>query len=302
RVQSSEILSLSRKMLEVSRHYHDLERNPINNSFSSHQNMFILFKLLKLKQFHPLLIKFYDSEKETKDNVLDAAVRYGASVIFSYTQTNTIEKELPGLIKSILNIDVDEKRADIIVNQLNKLIDDRCREIENIIPTKNFSNASGKVQRKAKDMLKFIELYFNNNTSIITVPRGKKISVEHILSRSLQINTKEYGFENDNEHREYLNHIGNLTLLYNVENSSLGKSNFGEKISAYKKTDFIITKTMVKSIETSVKNGKTATNVKLINEYQPTYVTNNKSIWSKEDIDRRGEHIAKLVYYLVSKK
>src|SRR5699024_2525985 len=79
RVQSSEILSLSRKMLEVSRHYHDLERNPINNSFSSHQNMFILFKLLKLKQFHPLLIKFYDSEQEIKDKVLDAAVRYGAS-------------------------------------------------------------------------------------------------------------------------------------------------------------------------------------------------------------------------------
>lgn len=302
KVPSNEILSLSRKLLKISRHYNDIEKNPTSNSYSSHQNMFILFKLLRLKQLHPLLIKFYDSEQEIKDKILDAAVRYGASIIFSYTQTNTIESEIPSLVSSILNISSDEKKANVIVNQLNKLINDRRRQLENIIPTRDFSNARGNVQKKAIDMLKFIELYFNNNTSIIAVPRGKKISVEHILSRSLQIDYEEYGFENSEEHREYLNHIGNLTLLYNAENSSLGNSSFDEKVEAYKKTDFTITKTMVKRIETFVKGGKTAASVNLINEYQPNYLTDNKAIWSKEDINHRGEHLANLVSYLVSDK
>lgn len=303
RIASDEIIPFSRKLFKVSQLYKAIEKDPINNSYSNHLNMFILFKILRLKQCHPILIKFYDSEQEVKDNVLDAVVRYGASILFSYTQTNTIESEIPGLIKKILNTRIsDEKKAEIVINELNKLIEKRRKTIETLIPTKDFSNSRGKTERKATDMLKFIELYFNNNTSIVTVPRGKRITVEHILSRSLKIDHEEYGFQNDEEHRDYLNRIGNLTLLYNAENSGLGNSTFGEKIDAYGKTDFIITRTIVKQVETSVKGGKTAKNVNLINEYQPNYVTKNKSIWSKRDIDRRGENIAKLVSYLVGKK
>ncbi|GGA80209.1 DUF262 domain-containing protein [Ornithinibacillus halotolerans] len=303
RVNSNEILPLSRKLLRISQQYQDIERNPDSNNYSNHQNMFILFKLFRLKQFHPLLMKFYDSDQKIKEKVLDAAVRFGASVIFSYTQTNVIEKEIPILINSILNTDTsDEDRVDKIVTQINKRIDERRKVIENIIPTRNFSNAQGNAQKKAIDMLKFIELYFNNNTSIITVPRGKKISVEHILSRSLKININDYGFNSVEEYEEYLNHIGNLTLLYGAENSGLGNASFDEKISAYERTDFIMTKTIVKKIETSVKGGKTAAYNNLINEYQPNYVIDNKSIWSKQDIDQRGEDIAKLVSYLVSEK
>ena len=303
RIATDEILPISRKLLKVSRQYQEIEKDPMNNSFSSHQNMFILFKILGLKQLHPLLIVFYESNQEIKDRVLDAAVRYGASILFSYTQTNTIERELPLLIKKILGKNLsDDEKANIVVNELDNLIARRRKLIETIIPTKDFANARGTAQKKAIDMLKFIELYFNNNTSIITVPRGKKISVEHILSRSLKIDLKEYGFENDEEHIDYLNRIGNLTLLYNVENSGLGNAAFGDKISAYKKTDFILTKTIVQKVETSVKSGKTAMNVNLINEYQPNYITKGKRIWSKKDIDRRGEDIAKLVSFLVSKK
>ncbi|WAA13360.1 DUF262 domain-containing protein [Fervidibacillus halotolerans] len=303
KVNTNEILSMSRKLLSVSELYKEIEKSPMDNPFSCHQNMFILFKILRLKQMHPLLIIFYESNQDIKDRVLDAAVRYGASILFSYTQTNTIERELPILINKILDKKFsDEEKANVVLNELNKLIERRRKLIETIIPTKDFANARGTAQMKAVDMLKFIELYFNNNTSIITVPRGKRISVEHILSRSLKINLKEYGFKSDEEHQDYLNRIGNLTLLYNVENSGLGNSTFGEKINAYKKTDFMITKTIVEKVKTSIKSGKTAENVALINKYQPNYVTKDKKIWSKKDIDRRGQNIAKLVSYLVSKK
>ena len=303
KVNTKEILPMSRKLLRISELYKEIEKSPMDNPYSCHQNMFILFKILRLKQMHPLLIIFYESNQDIKERVLDAAVRYGASILFSYTQTNTIERELPILINKILDKKLtEEEKANIVINELDKLIERRRKLIETIIPTKDFANARGTAQMKAVDMLKFIELYFNNNTSIITVPRGKKVSVEHILSRSLKINLKEYGFKNDEEHQEYLNRIGNLTLLYNVENSGLGNATFGDKINAYKKTDFIITKTIVEKVKTSIKSGKTAKNVELINEFQPNYVTKDKKIWSKKDIDRRGQNIAKLVSYLVGKK
>ena len=41
-----------------------------------------------------LLIPFYNSSDSLKEDILDLAVKYGASVLFSFTQTNQIEKEI----------------------------------------------------------------------------------------------------------------------------------------------------------------------------------------------------------------
>src|SRR5690606_25834049 len=43
RITPHQILPISRKLLKVSRQYQEIEKQPTNNSFSSHQNMFILF-------------------------------------------------------------------------------------------------------------------------------------------------------------------------------------------------------------------------------------------------------------------
>lgn len=307
RIPANEIITFSKKLVKYSQFYQAIEKNPSENIFSKHQNMFILFKLLGVKQFHPLLMNFYDSEQYVKDKVLDACVRYAASIIFSYTQTNFIEKEIPALIKSIKNNQMsDDEKAEHIVSQINKLIEERVKVLRSIIPTKNFANAQGNTQKKAGDLLKYIELYFNNNTSIIKTPNGRKISIEHILSRSLSIDPIEYGFSNSEEHKEYLNHIGNLTLLYSDENTSASNGTFENKINTYEKTDFIITKTIVKNIETSIKGGKTTMQTNLINEYQPLYITHSEEeetkIWNKESIDKRGEKIAWLLSDLLTNK
>lgn len=300
-ISPNEILQFSRKLVNASEIYKEIEKSPASNLYSGSQNMFILFKLLGLKQFHPLLICFYNSTTETKELVLDAIVRYGASILFSFTQTNMIERELPIIINSILKKDLtDEEKAKIVVNRLNELIEDQLPLLETLIPSKNYANPQGHVQRKAINMLKFIELYFNKNTIIMNPPQNKKISVEHILSRALQIDIVEYGFESEKEHREYLNHIGNLTLLYNAENSALGNALFSDKIDAYSKTDLRITKTIVEKIKTSVKAGKTAQEVNYINEYQPNYVLTENKIWNKNKIDERGANIAKLISVTLS--
>lgn len=298
-----DILPLSRELKHSSIIYKEIERNPMNDYFSKSQNMYVLFRILRIKQIHPLLMNFYKSSEEIKKEIIDALVRYGASIIFSYTQANTIEKELPSIIKSILVGKLsDEEKKDIVITQINKLIRKRKKLIKSIIPTRNFANARGNVQKKAVDLLRFIELYFNHNTTIITRPRGKRISVEHILSRSLDINNQEYGFENSEEHLDYLNRIGNLTLLYHDENTSLGMGKFKDKIKTYANTNFDLTSTIIEPLKTTIKRGKETKRISLLNEYQPTYMTKNKTIWAKKDIDKRGENIAKLVSYLVLPK
>lgn len=52
-----------------------------------------------------LLIPFYNSSDSLKEDILDLAVKYGASVLFSFTQTNQIEKELEtALSKALKNL------------------------------------------------------------------------------------------------------------------------------------------------------------------------------------------------------
>ena len=64
--------------------------------------MYILFDLLSVKQMHPLLMLFYFSEDYKKKEILDLATRFAASVLFSYTQTNFIEKEMGKLTVNYL--------------------------------------------------------------------------------------------------------------------------------------------------------------------------------------------------------
>lgn len=305
RIKSEEILPLSEKLVFTSKIYQDIEKNPKENDFSKHQNMFILFRLLRVKQFHPILMNFYEAPQEIKNNVLDACVRYAAAIIFSYTQTNTIEKEIPSLIRSIsLQTLTFEEKERIIVNKINELANKQVGLLKNIIPSKSFANAQGNVQKKASDLIKFIELYFNSNTSIISIPRGKKISIEHIMPQTTSVSYSHLGFNSPDEYKEYLNHIGNLTLLFADENTSAGNKSFTEKVDTYSKTSFIVTKSIVKNIETSIKKGKTTIKTDLINEYQPKYIREDMSniVWGKEYIDIRGNQIATLLADLITEK
>lgn len=230
-------------------------------------------------------------------------MRYAASVLFSYTQTNTIEKEIPNLIKAIKipNLTDDEK-ANIIIKQMNILIEEQCTTLEKLIPTKSFSNLQGKTQKKALDLLKFIELYFNNNTSIIKVPSRKKITIEHIMPQISNDSPSTYGFLSLQEQKAFLNNIGNLTLLYSDENTAAGNKKFNDKIAIYKQTEFYITKTIVSDVKTGIKNGVTTSRVNLMNEYQPSYIKNNRAFWDKTAIDNRGKNIAKLLADLLTEK
>ena len=289
----NEILKLINKLNKYSEIYASIEKNDQDNLFlKNNTNMHLLFKVLNVKQFHPILMSFYDAEKEIKEEVVDLCVKYGASIIYSSTQTNTIEKESINILKMIKESKDFYEKKNILKSQFNSLVSNYSEKLFNNINKTNFVNSSGKANNKAKGILSFIELKFNNNLDI--VKPVKRITVEHILARKTKItNYEDYGFINEDDFIRHLNRIGNLTLLYHDENTSAGINNFSDKKALYESSNFIITNTIIKPMETPIKNGVETHRVNLINEYQPQYL--NTEIWNKEKIENRSSNIANLL-------
>lgn len=307
RFDSEEILKFVKGMKKASKVYANIEAG-VYEDYNDDRNMYVLHKLLGIKQFHPVLLLFYDEEDNKKTKVLDALTRLGAAIVFSYNQTNLIEKMLPDLISSYIN-----KRKKDSEQAFKQLMDNLDKEIENyagiaktVLVERNHVGKNGGVSTKAGTILKFIEFYFNQNNYIRSVPAGKKLTSEHILSKlldldSAKITNQDLGFESDKQKAEYMHRIGNLTLLYNTDNSAVGNSIFADKLEIYKKSQFIITSTIVEPLVTPVKNGQDTAFYNLINQNEKNYKSVNGQ-WTKELIEERSRDIATLVYRVLTKK
>lgn len=222
---SKDILNLSQSLKHSASIYSSIIKNSRDNLFSQSNNSFILFDLLKLKQMLSLLIPFYDSPDTLKEKVLDLAVKYGASVLFSFTQTNQIEKELETALSKALKKYSDEDKYNEIKVHLNKRILENIKQLKALLPIRSFASRSGNANQKASLLLKFIELYFNDNVIILGPP--KKIELEHIMPRSAD--AQRYQFSSDKEKAEFTNRIGNLTLLDKSANIAAKNKDFSEK-------------------------------------------------------------------------
>lgn len=86
--------------------------------------MSILFEILKIKQFNPILILFYNETDDIKREILDRLTRLGAAILFSYNQTNKIEGLVPVLIRKYQEANKIDKKEAIkifISHWMNKL-------------------------------------------------------------------------------------------------------------------------------------------------------------------------------------
>lgn len=292
-MNGSSILELSKNLERNSRIYSSIEKSPLNNDYIKEDiNLYIIFKLLRIKQLHPLLMMFYNSTEEIKRKVNNICVKYGATIIFSSTQTNTIEKELPTIIETLMKVNDDDKKIEKLEELISKQISNYQEQLFNSVSTKTFANSAGKPLSKAIQILKFIELYYNSNNLIIY--SKKNISLEHILARKTQIGAYEdFGFVDREEFDKYINRLGNLTILYSDENTSAGIQSVSEKKNIYQNSDFILTKSMVENLETGIKNGKETKRLDKINNYEPTYELSK--LWTKDMIEKRGENLAELI-------
>ncbi|PFS62762.1 hypothetical protein COK41_14875 [Bacillus cereus] len=302
---SDQIFNLVKDLKNVSKIYAEIEKENYK-VFINDYNMFIIFKLFNVKQLHSLLIPFYSADEKIKEKVLDLSVRLGASVLFTFTQMNYIESILPTIlekfyteIKNGKNIDKAYIKLDI---EAKKNILSKSTEIKQILPLKKLENANGKLSNKAAVILKFIELYFHGNSKVITQPKKQKISVEHILSKevSFENDVSDAGFSTSEEFKNHKNLIGNLTLLFNDDNSSLGKKKFEDKIELYSKQDFILTKRVVQDLDSTTKGGRSAKLACIINKKESKYAPNSNGHFDKDSIRDRSCKIADLIADLIN--
>lgn len=297
-----DILNLSKNLEKYSKIYSDIEKGNYD-SFIKDNNMYILFDLLSVKQMHPLLMLFYFSEDDKKKEILDLATRFAASVLFSYTQTNFIEKEMGKLTVNYLKTNDKEAAFKNLKAQISDIIKDRAKMAKATIGVRDFTSGNGNFQAKSLQLLKFIELYFNKNPQIIKPQERKKITVEHILSRNIDLSDyNDAGFENQQDFKEHINRIGNFTLLYNTDNSSIGNKMFKDKIEMYKSSDFKMTNVIAEPLTTEVKSGMDTKLFNLINDLEKPYTPNENGHFSKLLIEQRSEEVANALYKILTKE
>lgn len=306
-LNTNEVFNLVKDLKNISKIYAEIEKENFNY-FLKDNNMFIIFKLFNIKQLHSLLIPFYNSDPTLKEKVLDLGVRLGASVLFSFTQMNFIESILPTILsKYLLEIEngkTEDEAYFALEEETQKIIQSKSTDIKQILPIRKLENANGKLSNKAATILKFIELYFHNNSDIIIQPKKQKITVEHILSREVVFttNSTDAAFISDEDFVNHKNLIGNLTLLFNNENSSVSNKNYKDKMDLYSAQDFIITQKLVKDLKSTTKGGTNAKLVMQINENEGLYLPNAYGHFDKDAIKTRSSEIADLIFDLVNKK
>lgn len=293
---ANDILQLSSDINSISKVYASINRDPLSNDFLSNDDgMYTLFTLFNTVQIHPLLMPFYNASRVDKVQLVDAAVRYVAAVIFSYTQTNAIEAELPEIIEKILHEFDPARRLEVAVTELELRTKPYVDLIRALLPVKDFGSKNKKQAPKAFQILKFIELYLNQKDSIKT---NKKIELEHIMPQAAD--NDDYSFDDEDTRKEYLNHLGNLTLLDRSLNASVKNGNFADKLNHYKACEFVITRALAEEIDSPVQNQQP-----LIN-FQNTYFTvdNPEQItyWDKTQIDERGQKLVVVLEKLLLKQ
>lgn len=127
--------------------------------------------------------------------------------------------------------------------------------------------------------------------------------MEHILSRNIDLSDyNDAGFENQQEFKEHINRIGNFTLLYNTDNSSIGNKMFKDKIEMYKSSDFKMTNVIAEPLTTEVKSGMDTKLFNLINDLEKPYTPNENGHFSKLLIEQRSEEVANALYKILTKE
>ncbi len=305
KLTTTEIFELVKELKTVSKIYAEIEKGNYKVFLDDH-NMFIIFKLFNIKQLHSLLIPFYKAEQKMKEQVLDLGVRLGASVLFTFTQMNFIESNLPSILgkyyEGIRNGHSDEIAYSYLDAEAKKIILSKSTDIKQILPLRKLENASGDLSNKASVILKYIELYFHGNSAVIVPTKKQKITVEHILSKEIIFDKdiSDAGFDEVEDFNNNKNLIGNLTLLYNNENSSVGNKKFKDKIRLYSNQDFIMTQRIAKDLVSTTKGGKNASLVSLVNEKESKYSPNENGHFDRDCIKNRSSKIADLIYDLVN--
>ena len=248
------VKSILEKLLEFSKIYHKLFLE--EKSFQSSQYS---LNHLNIESYYPLLLKV-----EKINPVLTEKI---ANIIENYLVRRIIVGLPPGKTKNIF-AKIIKNIKDINSSELDKDILDILKEDqgqgrypidiefnEAILMSQLYSNN----RTGTKYILYKIEYYLNTKNRSMTIPYDS-LTIEHILPETeynkLPVCWKN-NFDSDS-HEQYTHTLGNLTLITQGKNSSLGNECFFKKKNQYKNDTFLLTKELKENdwiLETLKKRG-----------------------------------------------
>src|SRR5699024_5203253 len=210
-LSSKDLIDFAKNVNKVSEVYSRLSMKEFGSYLrDSHKEMTILYDILGNEQSKAMLMPFYFVDNEDKWKILDATTRFVASILFSFTQANQIEAFIPKMIQQYKN----DPNIDKLVSFINKEVAKYAADIRDSLPARRLENKNGTVSKKTTTIYRFLEGYYCNRMDAITPQTGKRFSIEHIMSRKLTVyDYSVMGFKDEEEFEQYLNRIGNLSLI-----------------------------------------------------------------------------------------
>ncbi|OEK79679.1 hypothetical protein AST03_06865 [Staphylococcus equorum] len=302
----SELVNFSKELAVTSNTFSKLEVQEYSTFTKKNENILkILYEILSVEQAKTMLIPFYKLSNESdKEKVIDAIIRYVSSVLFSFNQTNVIEAFIPQMIKNYHKLDKKNGTINHTIKFINTEIDKYTDDIKTSLSSRRFENKNGSTSTKAILLYRLLEGYFCERVEAIHKDQSKKYTIEHILSQKIDVQSfSELNFENEEEFLQYKNKIGNLTLIYSTDNSSLGNKSFKNKIPHYDNdVNFYLTKKLATNLKTEVKNGQDTKLINKINSYVTTpNLKSNEQHFTKNMIDKRSNEITNIIIDLVKR-
>lgn len=298
---SNDIVDFSKDLANISDIYSKLEIQDYVTFTNKHTHLIkIIYEVISVEQAKVMLMPFYllDNENDKK-LILESIIRYVTTILFSFNQTNTIESFIPKMIKKYYENKNVKATVEMINNEIKSFTDD----IQASLPSKKLENKNGSHSPKALLLYRLLEGLISKNSNAISKSISKQLTIEHILSQKIDIDDfSKIGFSDEEEFAQYKNRIGNLTLINNTDNSSMGNKSFSEKLPHYRDdVEYLLTKKLATKLETNVKNGQDTRLVNMINRYITTpKISPNNVHYTKEMIDIRSNEITNLVVDFVN--
>lgn len=231
-------------------------------------------------------MSFYFESEETLQKAVDLLIRYSTSCFISYSQTNSIESKIEHFSKKIYALTGNEK-----LSVLTEVLKEDILENSRLIPGTLESRIVK--ENKAKNILLFVESYIIGNTAALNY---SDTTVEHILAKNVDVEEySDVNFKDEDEFRNYLNRIGNLTLLQNEENSSANNKKYKDKWSIYKETQYKITNGIVGPFETSIASGSRRDEVIRLKNLNLYVEENEFGHYDKEHIKNRTANLSRII-------
>lgn len=211
--------------------YYDKLLRPENESDKQIREQLVRLNILEISSTYPFLMYLYDSytnEKISREEFVDTLKileNYMIRRFLANEPTNYLNKMFPALRREIFERHILQSVKAALLNK-NYPSDNRLRQ-------RLLSNEiyDGRRQKRVIFVLETLNRYLSKETGGHTVLDGDA-TIEHIMPQTLNdLWKQQIGDSWETVHKDYLNAIGNLTILTQGWNSSLSNSEFHEKKS-----------------------------------------------------------------------